>query len=234
MTKAAEKVTDAKDPLTLGAAHIRQLREARAKLTSEVPRLAALVEAADGHSGEIQSLQRARTEAQALALIDSHEADTASIDAGIAEAEHAAAKALEDGLTAHAALDVIAQRRAALDADLNQAVEAQLETAARDLIARREATYTEFNTAVNALRAPLERMLAFELSLIEVRRRQSKASGSGIGPAHNLVAALQDQGLRVLREHDHAVWPVAWLSWPELTSTSPAFRRDFFHDAGLD
>lgn len=232
--KAAEKVTDAKDTLTLGAAHIRQLREARARLTSEVPRLTALVEAADGHSGEIQSLQRARTEAQALALIDSHEPDTSAIDGRIIEAERAAAKAIEEGATARAALDVIAQRRAALDAELKQAIEAQLELAACDLLKHREEQFDEINAAINAVRLPLERALSLERLLIEVRRRQSKGGGSGSGPVHNLVDALRDQGLRVLREHDHAIWPCAWLSWPELTAGSRTFSQTYLSDAALD
>lgn len=238
MSKIADCSTEGNE-LEAGGRRIRELREARAKLTNEVPRLTALVGAADGHSGEIESLQRARTEAQAVALIDVHEPDTAAIDERIIEAERAAAKALEYGATARAALNVIAQRCAALDAELKQAVETQLEAAARDLIAQREATYAEYNIAVDGLRAPLERMLALERTLDVVRDRQAHMHGNprrggGIGPAHNLVDALRGEGLRMLREHDHAIWPCAWLSRPQITAVSPAFSQRYLGDAVLD
>lgn len=234
MTKAtAEKIEET--PLALGAARIRELRRELARLGHERSRIAALSGNAQGHADEIEQLRQQRAEALATALVDGDgPADVGELDAHIAAAESAAREALAAGKVAIDALNVIEARRAAIADALAEATEAQLELAARDLLRRREEQYDEFNAAANALRGPLERMLSVERLLIEIRRRQSKGSASGVGTAHNLLDALRDQGLRVLREHDHAIWPCGWLSWRELTAGSPAFTARYLANAGLD
>ncbi|MEX3839777.1 hypothetical protein [Paraburkholderia sp. BR10882] len=235
MAKAHSKIEGEASALATGATHIRQLRGELARLGAERERISALASAAQGHDDEIGELKRTRAEAMAAALIDGGgPADVAEIDANISEAEARAREAISTGMVAADALNVIAARRASLEGELTKAVDAQLEVAAHDLLAQRIEEFAAFNAAANALRGPLERMLAIERTLIEVRRRQSKGGGSGAGPAHNLVDALRDQGLRIVREHDHALWPCAWLSWPELAARSPAFSRDFLTNAALD
>lgn len=233
------KAIEAEDPLALGARRIRELREKRASLVAERPRLAALVRAADVHAGEIERLQRTRIEAVALALIDVSEANTGAIDARIVEAERAAAQALSDGEVAQAALALVDEHVAALNAELEAAQTSQLEAAARDLGEQRRAAYASYNAAVAALREPVMRLMALDAASAAVRERQAQLAGNpcvgrygGFGDV--LVTALRDKGLHeiLIARFDTRMPP--WLNWQQVSAGGPAFCTEFFVRAGLD
>jgi hypothetical protein len=222
--------------LEAGAARIREMRAERTRLAGERQRVAALVQAANGHGSEIESLQRARSEAQALALIDSVEADTGAIDERIVEAERGAAQALAAGETARDALRVIDERRAALEVDLQVAQGEQREAAVLDLLARRTEAIARFNRAIECLRGPSEELIGIERTLNSIRNKAAGTSTASGGLGHNLVRMLQGElggGLPEVMIAQHTTRRPLWLYWPAIYEATRPFERDYFSRAEI-
>jgi hypothetical protein len=180
------------------------------RLEGERRRCLSVVACADRFDAGIAELRQRRTGVVAAAFIDGDgEADTKTIDDEIAAAESAATQARTDGAAAKAGLELIDTRTAALRAAIERDRGELRGFVRADLVARREMAIQEFNASVDALRAPLQRLVAIQASLDEVLGQASAFHKSG-GVTGSLISALNDEGLKKVNARGDLAVP-SWL-----------------------
>lgn len=181
------------------SARIHAAKSELDRLTGEIDRCNAAINAADEPAAQLQQLQKQRSTEIARAFVESRAADVAAIDNLIRVAEKSGARAREQGEAAREALQFVNQRRGELEAELTNARAELTEMVLADLAARRAAAKAAFARAVDALREPMEDYLAIDAAQYRLDDAIPRGNFAYM-PGRMLMVALQSEGLRVWTE----------------------------------
>lgn len=205
------------------SARIHAAKSELDRLTSEIDRCNAAINAADEPAAQLQQLQKQRSTEIARAFVESRTPDLAAIDNLIRVADESGARAREQGEAAREALQFIEQRRGELEDELATARKELTAVVLEDLTARRVKAQEAFNAAINAASEPFGTLLA--LNAMERRLRDSPPS------PWTLLDAVKERGICVFGER--GLQSPDWFA-PGRSNESYLALADEFRAVGLE
>ncbi len=149
-----------------------------------ISRAEQAIQQADGITAEIEAVSRKRAEQKALAFVSGKPADLAELDGQMADLERANRNALEDGVAAAMALEMLTEKLAQQEQALAALTEERHTRALEWLSGCREKAVDRYIKALNDLGPVLAEAVAADRACVDLGFR-------GESPAEHLLKALR-------------------------------------------